>query len=81
MRISRGRRNPATPSVCRCRLRRHRVIPAAGTGHTASAGRIITMDRATDRARQHDRPTAAEATAAAAREAAEALQRSLDSRW
>jgi hypothetical protein len=57
------------------------VIPAAGTGHTASAGRIITMDRATDRARQHDRPTAAEATAAAAREAAEALQRSLDSRW
>jgi hypothetical protein len=37
------------------------------------------MDRATDRARQHDRPTPAPSSEA--REAAEALQRSLDSRW
>jgi hypothetical protein len=36
------------------------------------------MDRATDRARQHDRPTT---QSSEAREAAEALQRSLDSRW
>ncbi len=36
------------------------------------------MDRATDRARQHARPTPQPDEA---REAAEALQRSLDSRW
>lgn len=36
------------------------------------------MDRASDRARQHDRPNPHPDEA---REAAEALQRSLDSRW